>query len=79
MGHMRKTTVRELHLRTGSIVSQATEGHTIVILKRGVPVAELGPVRRSSRPKGFLDRDDWLARFPKVKGDSGRFLEEDRS
>ena len=79
MGHMKKATVRDLHLRTGSIVAEAAEGHTITILKRGVPVAELRPIQRTSRPKGFLDRDDWRAEFPKVRGDSGKFLEEDRS
>jgi prevent-host-death family protein len=76
---MKKTTVRELHLHTGALVDRAAEGHVITILKRGVPVAELHPVRRRSRPKGFLDRDDWRAGFPKVRGDSGRYLEEDRS
>jgi prevent-host-death family protein len=77
--HVRKTSVRDLHLHTGSFVDQAAEGHVITILKRGKPVAELHPVRRRSRPKGFLDRDDWREEFPKVRGDSGRFLEEDRS
>lgn len=79
MCHMRKTTIRELHLHTGSIVSEAAEGHVITILKRGVPVAELRPAQRAQRPKGFLDRDEWRAKFPRVRGDSGRFLEEDRS
>jgi antitoxin (DNA-binding transcriptional repressor) of toxin-antitoxin stability system len=79
MCHMKKATIRELHLHTGSIVSEAAEGSVITILKRGVPVAELRPVQRTSRPKGFLDRDDWRSKFPKVRGDSGRFLEEDRS
>ena len=33
--------------------------------------------RRRGRP--LPDRDKLLARFPKLTGDSGRFLEEDRS
>ena len=76
--HMKRTTVRELHLRTGALVSDAAEGHVIVIHKRGVPVAELRPVQARSRPRGFLDRPRFLAKFPRVAGDSGRFLEEDR-
>jgi len=75
---MRKSSVRELHEHTGALVSAAAEGQIIVIHKRGVPVAELRPVARKPRPKGFLDRDDFFAKFPQVKTDSGRFLEEDR-
>ena len=77
---MKKATIRELHMRTGAIVSQATEGHVVTILKRGVPVAELRPVESKSRPKGLpTNWESVMARFPKVRGDSGRFLEEDRS
>ena len=73
MGHMRKTTVRELHQHTRMLVTQPAEGHVITILKRGVPVAELRPIGALARPKGFVDRDDFLRKFPKVKGNSGRF------
>lgn len=79
MCHMKKASVRELHLRTGALVDAATEGRPVLITRRGVPVAELRPIQRQTRPKGFLDRPRFLARFPKVKGNSGRFLEEDRS
>ena len=68
MGHMKKTTVRELHQHTGALVTQAAEGHVITVLKRGVPVAELRPIGASARPKGFIDREDFLRKFPKVKG-----------
>ena len=79
MGHMKKTTIRELHQHTGALVTQAAEGHVITVLKRGVPVAELRPVGPSTRPNGFIDREDFLRTFPNVKGDSWRFLAEDRS
>ena len=79
MGHMKKTTIRELHQHTGALVTQAAEGHVITVLKRGVPVAELRPVGSSTRPKGLIDREDFLRTFPNVKGDSGKFLEKDRS
>ena len=75
---MRKASIRELHLRTGSIVSQAAEGHVITIVKRGVPVAELGPIPPKPRSKGFPPgRWALLAKFPKVP-DSGKWLEKNR-
>ena len=75
---MRKASIRELHLRTGSIVSQAAEGHVITIVKRGVPVAELGPIQSKPRSKGFTQEHwDRLAGFPKVP-DSGKWLEKNR-
>lgn len=78
MCHMKQVNVRELHDRTGAIVDLATEGHVVLIVKRGVPVAELRPLR-SRRRSTMPDLDRLLAKYPKVPGDSGRFLEEDRS
>ena len=75
---MRKATVRDLHLRTGKIVEEAAEGNVITIVKRGVPVAELGPIRPKSRSKGFSKEHwDFVSKFPKVP-DSGRWLEKNR-
>lgn len=75
---MKPKTVRELHLRTGVIITEVMEGHIYVITRRGVPVAELRPFRARSQARGLPDRKAWLARFPQVRGDSGSFLEEDR-
>jgi antitoxin (DNA-binding transcriptional repressor) of toxin-antitoxin stability system len=76
---MRERTIRDLHLRTSAIISETMGGHTVVITRRGVPVAELRAYRRTSQTRSLPDRGAWLARFPQVRGDSGRFLEEDRS
>ena len=74
---MRRLNVRELHHRTGAIVDQVARGNAIVIEKRGVPVAELRPVTRAA--KGFPPgRWEYLKKFPKLKGDSGRFISQDR-
>jgi len=75
---MATVTLRDLHLRTGVFVSIAAEGHRIIVLKRGVPVAELRPVSSRRRGVPLPDRSKILARFPELAGDSGRFLEEDR-
>ena len=76
---MKERTIRELHLRTSTVISETMEGRTIVITRHGVPVAELRPFRPNSQARSLPDREAWLARFPQVRGDSGRFLEEDRS
>jgi len=79
MWHMERTTARELHLQTSRILDRVAKGEAFVIERRGTPVAELRPLQDLPRcapfPPDLLAK---LARFPKVKTDSGRFLEEDR-
>ena len=79
LGHMRSVNVRKLHERTGAIVDLAAEGHVVIIVKRGRPVAELRPLEAGARRRTLPDRAELLARYPRLRGDSGRFLEEDRS
>ena len=76
---MRRVSIRELHLNTGAIVKQASEGEVIVVERHGVPMAELRPVSLIRLGNSLPRRDTYLLRFPKVKTDSGRILEEDRS
>jgi antitoxin (DNA-binding transcriptional repressor) of toxin-antitoxin stability system len=77
MCHMRRVNVRELHHRTGAIVDQVAGGDVVVIEKWGVPVAELRPAAPAA--KGF-PAQHWerLKKFPKLRGDSGRFISRDR-
>ncbi len=76
-GHMKTVNVRTLHERTGEIVDLAGRGEVIVVLRRGVPVAELSPVRvRAART--LPDRAALLAKFPVLRGDSTRFVDDDR-
>jgi antitoxin (DNA-binding transcriptional repressor) of toxin-antitoxin stability system len=74
---MRRLNVRELHHRTGAIIDQVADGDVIVIERRGTAVAELRPVGALAKgfPPGHWDR---LKRYPKLKGDSGRYVSEDR-
>ena len=76
---MRRASVRELHLNTSALVKDVAEGEVVLIERRGVPVAELRPISSAFSGKTLPNRERLLARFPKVEGDSGRFLEEDRS
>jgi antitoxin (DNA-binding transcriptional repressor) of toxin-antitoxin stability system len=73
-----RASVRDLHIRTSELVRDAASGITIVIERRGEPVAELRPIGKiRARPK-LPDMSRFWKRFPMVSGDSGRFLEEDR-
>ena len=76
---MKRASVRELHLNTSALVKEASEGEIVVVVRHGVPVAELRPLSFAFSGKSLPNRERALARFPKVKTDSGRFLEEDRS
>jgi antitoxin (DNA-binding transcriptional repressor) of toxin-antitoxin stability system len=81
---MRSTSVRELHIHTSALVQDAADGATIIIERRGTPVAELRPLSNSGKVsaaaiKKSLDRMEkfWAGR-PHVPFDSTRFVEEDR-
>jgi prevent-host-death family protein len=80
---MRKTSIRELHIRTSEFVREAEQGGIIVIERRGEPVAELRPLAAASRMPAdkrarIFDsmRKIW-ARMPQVS-DSTKIVEEDR-
>jgi len=80
MCHMRKkATVRDLHLKTSEIVRRVASGETFVIEKHGTAVAELRPLSRQSPTTPLPDRGAFLRRTPRVKVDSGRVLEQDRT
>jgi antitoxin (DNA-binding transcriptional repressor) of toxin-antitoxin stability system len=76
---MKKASVRDLHLRTRAILAEVAGGRTIVIERRGVPVAELRPLQGLPTTRRMPNREALLAKFPPVKKDSGRLLEQDRS
>jgi prevent-host-death family protein len=74
---MKQLSVRELHHRTGAIINEVAGGDVVIIVKRGVPVAELRPVTPAA--KGFPPQHwEHLKKFPKLNGDSGRHISRDR-
>jgi antitoxin (DNA-binding transcriptional repressor) of toxin-antitoxin stability system len=75
---MRHVTIRKLHEETGRIVDAAQAGEIIVVRRRGVPVAELRGVEVRARKVRVPNFDRRYAKFPRVRTDSGRILEEDR-
>lgn len=83
MKHMRKTSVRELHIHTSEFVREAAEGGVIVIERRGEPVAELRPlsqpprVSAAKKARMFASMRKLWRQMPKVS-DSARIIEQDR-
>ncbi len=41
--------IREARSRLSQLIKQAEAGHRIVVARRGIDVAELGPVRKTAR------------------------------
>lgn len=72
-------TLRELHLNTSDIVKQVAKGEAFIVEKQGVPVAEIRPLTRQSPTTPMPDREEFLQNLPRVKTDSGRMLEQDRT
>jgi len=75
---MHQVSLRRLHHETGAIVRLAAEGHVVAVLERGTPIAEIRQFSEDRAVATLPDRRALLARFPRVAGDSGRFLEQDR-
>jgi len=75
--HMKRATVRDLHLKTSDMVRRVADGEMFLIEKRGVAVAELRPVETPPPTRRLPNREARLAKLP-VCMDSGRILEQDR-
>jgi prevent-host-death family protein len=75
---MKTASVRDLHIRTSELVREAAEGTVILITIQGGPIAELRPFsKKRARPR-LPDLSDIWSQFPAVRGNSGRYIEEDR-
>jgi len=75
---MRKASVRDLRIRTSELIRDAEGGEVIVIERRGQPVAELRPISRKPKKIKMPDMRRFWTDFPRVPGDSTRFISEDR-
>ena len=81
---MRRTSVRELHIRTSELVREAEAGSVIVIERRGEAVAELRPLAGSPRMPAskkariFNSMRAIWERMPQFSDSTG-IISEDRS
>ncbi len=78
MCHMKRASVRDLHLKTSALIKAVAEGESFVIDKHGVAVAELRPIQTPPPSRKLPNREAFIATL-KPGMDSGRILEEDRS
>ena len=78
---MKKTNIRDLHMRTGVLVKEAAEGKAIIIEKRGVAVAQLRNVhKKRTLADAFrdLERQGYFKRMGKTNTQIDRIISEDR-
>lgn len=77
---MKRITIRELHMRTGSWVREAAREDPIIVTDRGEPIAVVKAYSRSDTARSFADRreSDAFGRLPKINLDSTAYLSEDR-
>jgi len=77
---MKSISIRELHMHTGKWVREAASSHdAVVVLDRGRPTARLVPFEApAATPFSKRKLVPGFADLPRVEGDSGRLLEEDR-
>lgn len=78
---MRRITIRDLHIKTGEWVRTAASGEDVVITDRGRPIATLAALHERDLGTPFTERRT-LAEFealPAVRGESSRYVSEDRS
>ena len=82
MDHMRKASIRDLHIHTSELVREAEDGVVVVIERRGEPVAELRPLTpigltAEARGRIIDEMKDLRAKVP-PSNDVDRILEEIR-
>lgn len=75
---MKSASIRDLRIHTSELVRAAQAGATIIIERRGEPVAELRPLSKQAERPALPEMTEVWNRMPQVHTDSGRFLEEDR-
>lgn len=78
--HMKRITIRDLHIKTGEWVRRAASGDNVIITDRGRPIASLTSLDENAMGTPFSRRRT-LPEFealPTVPGDSARHISEDR-
>lgn len=78
MCHMKRASVRDLHLKTSDIVKEVAQGESFIIEKQGVSVAELRPIQTLPPTRRLPDREVLISKL-RPSLDSGKILEQDRS
>jgi prevent-host-death family protein len=77
---MKRITIRELHMRTGSWIREAAREEQIIVTDRGEPVAVVKAYTDAETVRSFAERRESEAflRLPNIDLDSTRYLSDDR-
>jgi prevent-host-death family protein len=75
---MRKVSIRDLRIRASELVRDAENGETIVIERRGEPVAELRRFSKRRKQPPLPDMKAIWNSFPSVPTDSTANISQDR-
>ena len=77
---MKKASIRDLHMRTGALVQDAADGEVIAVEKRGVVMAELGPIRTLTTAEVFRarERSGYFKKLRKTNSNIDRYISEGR-
>ena len=78
--HMKKASIRDLHMRTGALVQEAADGEVIIIEKRGVAIAELRRLQKPTAAEVFRERErsGYFTKLRKINIDIDRLISEGR-
>lgn len=68
---MREIPQRELRNHIGRVLREVAAGETVRVTVRGVPVAELTPLREDPGPERFVSRERLARAFGDVQLDEG--------
>ncbi len=75
---MKKISIRELHMETGTWVRRAGKYERIVITDQGTPVAELVPFDRSRQGRSLPNRWNEIRKMSPIPADSADYVTEMR-
>jgi antitoxin (DNA-binding transcriptional repressor) of toxin-antitoxin stability system len=72
--------LRDCHMRSRALVTEAAGGEVIIIQKRGVDVAVLRPYQKPTVAEAFrdLERSGYFKRMGKTNTQIDRIISEDR-
>jgi prevent-host-death family protein len=78
--HMKKITIRELHIDTGKLVRSASREQKLIVTDRGTPIATITPYTRDDAGKSFSQRKliPGFSALTRQSGDSTSIISEDR-
>ena len=65
-------------MHTGALVQEAADGEVIIIQKRGVDVAELGPLT-AAKVFSERERSGYFKNLRKTNSNIDRYISEDRN